>query len=59
MKIIKMNRSRKSLVLFQQLHGIFMEESQHEYMLKQQDLIDTLTDEMLSCTEHKRRQIKN
>ena len=46
MKIIKMNRSRKSLVLFQQLHGISMEESQHEYMLKQQELIDALTDEM-------------
>ena len=41
--IIKMNRSRKSLVLFQQLHGISMEESQHEYMLKQQELIDALT----------------
>ena len=46
MKIIKMNRSRKSLVLFQQLHGISMEESQHEYMLKQQELIDALTDAM-------------
>ena len=46
MKIIKMNRSRKSLVLFQQLHGISMEESQHNYMLKQQELIDALTDEM-------------
>ena len=45
MKIIKMDRSRKSLVLFQQLHGISMEESQHEYMLKQQELIDALTDE--------------
>ena len=43
MKIIKMNRSRKSLFLFQQLHGISMEESQHEYMLKQQELIDALT----------------
>ena len=51
MKIIKMNRSRKSLILFQQLHGISMEESQHEYMLKQQELISinqtsALTDEM-------------
>ena len=46
MKIIKMNRSRKSLDLFQQLHGIFMEKSQHEYMMKQQELIDALTDEM-------------
>ena len=46
MKIIKMNRLRKSLVLFQQLHGISIEESHHEYMLKQQELIDALTDEM-------------
>ena len=46
MKIIKKNRSRKSLVLFQQLHRISMEEAQHNYMLKQQELIDALTDEM-------------
>ena len=46
MKIIKINPSRKSLVLFQQLHGKSMEESQHEYMLKQQGLINALTDEM-------------
>ena len=45
MKIIKMNRSRKSLVLFQQLHGTSMEKSLHEYMLKQQELIDALKDE--------------
>ena len=38
MKIIKMNRSKKSFVLFQQLHGISM--------LKQQELIDALMDEM-------------
>ena len=46
MKIINMNRSRKSLFLFQQLHGISMEDSQHEFMLKQQELIGALTDEM-------------
>ena len=46
MKIIKMYRSRKSLVLLQQLHGISTEESQHEYMLKQQELIDALTDKI-------------
>ena len=41
-----MAKTKRSLCLFKQLHSISMKDAQNDYMRKQQELIDAMTDEM-------------